>query len=321
MVHYKLIALVALSYALSAPTAHAMGKQKSKQPNSNSTSWVVPLSGPSSSMSQPVCQRTHDSIQRMTALDGMGFKNDGGIFDGGTCWWHARFERSAIYLATFRPDLPEPTPNEVVELVNRIAHIQPVVIPGFSTLREFTTRNQRIVQRELNQWQLRDSARAVNSLFVSHQMRGKKLWKRMNFIYNRFLSTHASTFLYLNSKGVGLHGVLLQNMRRTGDGYELTINDNNSPGRFRTIKYSKGDRSLRVMVDGKDKYGETIPYLGFENERKRIEEKFSKMCGRSPGLDRAPAGAIMNDDVEDATLDLLEALPQHPARRILPALR
>lgn len=38
--------------------------------------------------------------------------NRGGIANGGVCWWHSMFSRSATFLAVYRPDLPHGTKDD-----------------------------------------------------------------------------------------------------------------------------------------------------------------------------------------------------------------
>ena len=45
----------------------------------------------------------------------MSFKNQGGLFNGGVCWWHSRFQRNIFYLSIFRPDLNKPLKSETID--------------------------------------------------------------------------------------------------------------------------------------------------------------------------------------------------------------
>jgi len=209
----------------------------------------------------------------------MGFSNDGGILDKGTCWWHSRFERSAAYLAVFRPDLPKPNASQIEAIVAGIINHQFVTVPGYIGLFDFTNENHTVVQRALNQWQLSEAARGLNTLFLSHQMRGKKLWKRMNYIFNEFAKKHAMLFLEINMKGFGAHSLLVHDIIRRGDGYGLRVSDSNFQGQILEIEYAKGDRSLRLIVDGHDVYGAFIPYLDESRELARIDTVYASLCG------------------------------------------
>ncbi|MGZ3789205.1 MAG: hypothetical protein ACXVLQ_11820, partial [Bacteriovorax sp.] len=47
----------------------------------------------------------------------MSFKNSGGVFNGGVCWWHSRFQRNIFYLSIFRPDLDRPKTTEGIKAI------------------------------------------------------------------------------------------------------------------------------------------------------------------------------------------------------------
>src|SRR5438270_754213 len=62
------------------------------------------------------CSRTREDFLSagFSPSQRLSFGNTGGIAHGGVCWWHSRFQRAAIYLTIFRPDLPKPSHRKAV---------------------------------------------------------------------------------------------------------------------------------------------------------------------------------------------------------------
>ena len=69
----------------------------------------------------------------------ISFDNSRGKLKMGLCWWHSLFQRSAVYLTVYRPDLPKPGSDQVHELISKIIQNKGVVeIPGLRILQSFT---------------------------------------------------------------------------------------------------------------------------------------------------------------------------------------
>jgi hypothetical protein len=84
----------------------------------------------------------------------MSFTNHGGLANGGVCWWHSRFQRNALYLTLYKPDLPKPNDEETRDIVAAIRAGDAVVeIPGYKNFAEFSKDKEAAIQRELEKWQ------------------------------------------------------------------------------------------------------------------------------------------------------------------------
>jgi hypothetical protein len=107
------------------------------------------------------CQLTSDPLAlKALAFDEanrLPFENHGGMGNVGTCWWHSRFQRQALYLTVFRPDLPAPSKSEVAILLRDIVSKKKVVeIPGYSNLSAFAKDFAFEIQKALTRWQRSD---------------------------------------------------------------------------------------------------------------------------------------------------------------------
>ena len=87
----------------------------------------------------------------------LGVTNHGGLFNGGVCWWHSLFQRSALYLTVFLPNQPKPNADQIEDIVHAIAAGKQVVeIPGYQNILEFSLANWPVIQKKLEEWQLVD---------------------------------------------------------------------------------------------------------------------------------------------------------------------
>lgn len=213
----------------------------------------------------------------------LSFSNEGGIANGGVCWWHSRFQRSAWALAEFAPDQPRPTRVQAAALIDALAKMSHVVvIPGYPDLLTFTHDHADLVQRELNQWQLRDGF--VNLAWTRGLARRSsygpsKAMKMMDRLHSKFRSLSRRnhvTWVKLQMPGVTAHAALILDMTRDTDGnYELKVVDSNFQDRTETWSFRRGDTHLQTPF-----YGKTMPFDGYERDLSRIDAARETYCRR-----------------------------------------
>lgn len=240
-----------------------------------------------------VCSRSESDIRAAfeDPSQRMGFENQGGLMNGGTCWWHSRLQRAAIYLARFRPELPKPDRATVDRILKDLVHQRRVVeIPGYAGFAEFTRVHQSRVQHELDLWQIRDgfvNQQWIRGLSGSPRLSSRKLEKRMNRIYRAFKSSKPGLWVMAQMKGITSHALLLLGMESTGQGYRLSFIDSNFPEETRELEYRRGDHTLDLG------YADFVPYAGFRNDFRRIAAAIDSYCGR--GL--SPKAFEISDDL------------------------
>lgn len=83
----------------------------------------------------------------------LAFDNPAGTFQTGLCWFHSRLQRSAMYLAHFRPELPKPGKLVAKQLIRELIWMdRVVVVPGFADLHEFSEHYRAEFISALNKW-------------------------------------------------------------------------------------------------------------------------------------------------------------------------
>jgi hypothetical protein len=204
------------------------------------------------------------------------FKNKGGLLNGGVCWWHSRFTRNAIYLATFSPQKDRPTQIEIKKIIRQIRKGSSVVeIPGYQNLEEFSYSNQDLIQKELEKWQIIDgfvNQQWIVGLWGSTSKTEKKLKKWMDKLFKYVSVNDNIAYQKLQMKGIDAHAWLVYDMDKTRHGYKIKVIDSNSYS-TRTINYTNGDTSIYDPW-----YGNIIPYTGRKLELKKAKRAIKKFC-------------------------------------------
>lgn len=249
-----------------------------------SISLLFSLSG----FAQEYCSRNQSDI--LAALNNpsqrIAFKNAGGLFDGGVCWWHARLQRSAVYLAKFEPSRPKPSAALVNSILMGLRSMEKtVVIPGYSDFYTFTKENQAATQKMLDGWQTYDG------VFNQEWRRGisgrtslpaDELEKQMQAVFTAYKDSPVPVWVMAQMKGITSHSFLIVDMVQQGSGFDLKVIDSNAPGKTRQIAYKYGQTSL-VLV------GTTTPfilYVGFQNDFRLISAAIKASCRtKTPFLD------------------------------------
>lgn len=242
------------------------------------------------------CVRTQNDIKNLLSESEsrIAFKNNGGLFNGGVCWWHSRLQRSSSYLVKYRPDLNPPTPEEVQRILSGLSSMNKVVvIPGYRNFQTFSHDYQAHIQRHLNHWQKLDgfyNFEWIRGISGKSELSSSAMVKHMRELYTFYKNTQAPLWIMAQIKGVTSHSLLVLNMSENETGYELDVIDSNHPLETVRIIYREGDKALHA--EGED-YS-FVPYAGFQKDLRLISESIKKECKNlvSPLANDIPDGYV-----------------------------
>ena len=179
--------------------------------------------------------------------------NSAGGLGTGLCWWHSEFQRSATYLAVYRPDLPRPDEAEARALINDIMTKQGVVeIPGFNNFREFSGRYYSLVEKMLTAGEVTTSVFElgfVKGLIGSSGGADAKLAREMDDLYDEVVNKKGIAFQVLQMPGVEAHAWIVLDMRKTEAGYDLAFVDSNMSGEVGLYHYRRGEPMRMYLGD------------------------------------------------------------------------
>lgn len=232
---------------------------------------------------QKFCQQREDKNfirkQMMTNINAhMGFRNHGGLLNGGVCWWHSRFHRNALYLGVFRPDLNRPSEDDAKKIIKKIRKGRSIVeIPGYRNLRDFSIDNDYLIQKELEAWQRTDgfiNQQWLIGLLGTPKRSANGMRRMMDGVYDRVVNQGDVTYQKLQIKGIDAHAWLVVDMKKTKTGYILYAVDSNFPGELQKVRYNYGDKFFHYNRW----YGEFAPYTGRKAELKRVKKVIKKFC-------------------------------------------
>ncbi len=208
----------------------------------------------------------------------MGFKNHGGLFNGGTCWWHSRFQRNAFYLSIFNPFAVKPNTLETKKIIHQLRlGTEVVIVPGFVNFEEFTSENKELIQKELNDWQLYDgiiNGGWIDGLSGNTKVKPTLLKKMMNDVYNYVAIKKKVAYEKLQIKGIMSHAWLIVGIKKMPSGYDVGYIDSNKPNMTNLYSYKDGDSSFYLKS-----YGNFVPYLEFKREEERLYNAGKVFCG------------------------------------------
>jgi hypothetical protein len=229
----------------------------------------------------------------------IAFKNNGGLFNGGVCWWHSRFQRNAFYLTIFRPDLEIPTPLQTKKIIRDIRNGESVVtIPGYHNFSEFTERNKNLIQSELNNWQLFDGiilGKWIDGLRGSTRVEASVLHHLMEDLFDYVSLKKKIAYQKLQIKGITSHAWLVVGVLKTEKGMEIGYIDSNSPKMSKNYTYLNGDTSFYTKS-----YGDFVPYLEFKREEARLAAIAKSFCFPSSSFSTQNYKADYELDLADA---------------------
>jgi len=234
----------------------------------------------------PVCERYKAEIARIARDSDMrfSFENDGGLANGGVCWWHSRFQRAVWYLADFKPELSKPTTNEAKKLINSLAHFSGVVeIPGYSNFYSFSADFKDLIQDELEQWQKRDGF--INQAWIRGLAgkssytpdRARKVMRKMYSSVQASLANGDIPWVKLQMPGITSHAALILSIYVDVKGnYTIEAVDSNSPESIATWSFRDGDETMNS--DGN--YETMMPFADYERDMDEISRRVNKKCSR-----------------------------------------
>lgn len=243
-----------------------------------------------------VCDRHSDrDSQELTIANPRyrtSFQNSGGLKNSGVCWWHSRLQRAVWSLAEFRPELSKPSKSEAISLIHSLAQLSGVVvIPGYEDFFSFSADFHAEIQRELEQWQLRDGF--INQAWIrgisgrsDFARNPRKLKRIMDELYRYSKKAKSEKFIpwvMLQLKGIVSHAALLTKMVKTDEGYSLSIVESNYPDKTLVWEYRIGDGHT-----GGGKYT-TVPYYGYHRDVQKMNRAITRYCS-TPAFAQGVAG-------------------------------
>lgn len=205
------------------------------------------------------------------------FKNGGGLFNGGVCWWHSKFQRHLFYLSIFQPYGPSPTKEELKTIIHNIRlGRQVVVIPGFFNVTDFTSQNHQAIQKELEAWQIYDGvilSQWIDGINGRTKIKPALLKKKMDELYQYVEVKNKIAYQKLQIKGITSHAWLVVSLKKMASGYDLELIDSNHPRETQSYSYKFGDNSFYIK-----QYGNFVPYLEYTREEARLVNVGKKFC-------------------------------------------
>lgn len=230
----------------------------------------------------PLCQRGLKDFQRLAQQteSHLVFENVGGLFNQGVCWWHSRFQRSAIYLAEFRPDFKKPTRAQAGLLADALIQMNRVVtIPGYATIEEFSQDQFLAIQDELEEWQLSAGLSSARfGLSGTASVPAAELEASMNALYQRVAKQNLIEWQMLQWPGIRTHSWLVIDMAKTGKGYKLDVIDSNNPASVMSYYYHRGETQVIYNTDTGTAF---VPYMGYTEDLEKITRALDRYCGRT----------------------------------------
>lgn len=225
----------------------------------------------------------------------LAFANQGGMMNGGVCWWHSRYTRNAAYLAQFRPDLPRPTDENTLKrmVVDLRKGKKIVVIPGYRNLGEFSASNYQAIQNKLEDWQETDGIlhfQWVAGLSGNSEVSEENLAQKMDQLFER-VSRGEVVYQKLQMPGIVAHAWLVVGMTKLPEGgYRLNVVDSNNYGAS-TVTYRPGMKTMGG-------YYNFVPYTGKTKEERRLRRILRRECA-----DYLKAREAVSTDVDGAESD------------------
>jgi hypothetical protein len=216
--------------------------------------------------------------------DTLAFPNPPGPFGWGMCWLHSRMQRNFTYLANYRPELPQPSREEALEIIERIVSQEGVTeIPGYRNLHEFSSAYRAELEGEINTQGVlcvlnpNDCAARLGDGYhpTASELRSnmEQLYQRtlaqpgdIQFIRTRFNEREDAPVLGVLASPLVAHSWLVLSMEPIRDdkdpllspirGYRMGVIDPNSPKAITDVVYHFGDIELKGGTVKR-----SVPYL------------------------------------------------------------
>jgi hypothetical protein len=215
----------------------------------------------------------------------------------GVCWWHSRFQRNLSYLVQMEPTLPAPSEKDVKEIVKKIiAGNEIVIVPGFSSFRNFTIKYEKFIQKGLNKW--------INTDFLVKQdwtrafagtgvMSVADFQNHLKETQEKFIESEGILFMVLQFNGPIAHSWLVTNMEKVKGGWNLSIVDSesalwiydifideNASSMVPSAKYPQNKAYYNAVGYTFKDYPQAVGYVYQQPELKRIKKVLGDYCAK-----------------------------------------
>ncbi len=243
------------------------------------------------------CNQTNSDFKNnLLSLDSrISFSNDGGMFNGGVCWWHSRLQRSSVMLAYYSPNKAKPDEKTIDSIIHHLVWLDQVVeIPGYNNFYDFSQANHEKIQKALNQWQLRDGL--INQVWIKGllgriHVPADTLKSRMHKLFQMVSVENKIQYVKVQLPGITAHALLILFMRQNSNGFELDVIDSNYPSKIDTIQYQYGDTTMHSYYIG----GDFMIYPDFDKDLKKIAKARNRFCNPHSYLSSDIESEIIDD--------------------------
>jgi len=208
----------------------------------------------------------------------LSFENAAGIFNGGVCWWHNRFQRKAQYLINFKKENPKLSEKKYKKIIRKIIKGKKVIaLDGYENLESFSTDFKDYILKRLTLWQVKEGTIGfgwIRGLRGKRKTTAIKLQESMDKLFKYTVREKNISYVKLQLKGIESHSWLVTHMDQTPKGYKIHLIDSNAPAVTLDYHYQLGDTTFK----GFRKYGEFLIYLERKREMKKIKKAIKTFC-------------------------------------------
>lgn len=237
-----------------------------------------------------ICSRTQEDLRVFLEQKSsrIAFKNTGGFFNQGVCWWHNRLQRSSAYLVTYDPASPRPSTPEAWKILTDLRLMNKVVIiPGYKDFESFSLDYKNEMQAMLNGWQKRDGIynfEWIRGISGKASLPAGEMLLRIKDVYTHYKNSPTPLWIMAQIKGISSHSLMILKMKEVSNGYDMEVIDSNYPQEMIPITYRHGD----INLYGHKKKYTFVPYVGFQNDFIKLNAALQASCGqKSFGLNLA----------------------------------
>ncbi len=204
------------------------------------------------------------------------FKNRGGLLNKGVCWWHNLFQRSALYLAVFKPELPKPDKVLARKIIHAIAAGKRVVeIPGYQNLSEFSKDWAPEIQSKLEAWQRQDGFLKfawIQGLSGNYHADPKVIAATLNYSINQAEHSGQINWTMWQLKGITAHASLIVGGETENSNYSAHHIDSNFPNVIRAMNWQPPARSIDSY------FGKFVPYVARKSDLPAFKTAGDQYC-------------------------------------------
>lgn len=209
-----------------------------------------------------------------------GFANHGGIQNGGTCWWHSRMQRAAIYLTYYNPSGQKPNKQDANGIIWNLMLANKVVeVPGFTCFRDFSLYYEEEIQKCLNTSQILEGIflfAGIDGLACLEEVPAENLRKKMDSIFDE-VNNNGLTYVKLQTPGIGAHAWIITEMGKfnpdenNGLLYRYKFIDSNYPSNSYPWFHLITDTKIKFILGDMG-----VPYLQRKLELKNMKNNIQR---------------------------------------------